>query len=96
MTLSASQAEADAMVSKIQAAAEEFKTRVSSLEGDVTMMDWSGAAKEAFVTVCQDVKTQFTTTVEGLIEGRAAEGLKGAIAGLLEADASIAQGLSGS
>ena len=95
MTLSASQAEADAMVSKIQGAAEEFKARITSLESDVTMMDWSGAAKDAFVTVCEDVKSQFNQTVEGLIEGRAAEGLRGAIAGLLEADQSIAQGLSG-
>jgi uncharacterized protein YukE len=95
MTLSASQAEADTMVSKIQGAAEEFKSRISSLQSDVTMMDWSGAAKDAFVTVCEDVKTQFNQSVEGLIEGRAAEGLRGAIAGLLEADASIAQGLNG-
>jgi uncharacterized protein YukE len=95
MTLSASQAEADAMVSKIQGAAEEFKSRITSLESDVTMMDWSGAAKDAFVGVCQEVKTQFNQTVEGLIEGRAAEGLRSSIAGLLEADASIARGLSG-
>jgi len=94
MVLRVDEAEADVMVGKIRDAAEGFKERLTSLASDTEMMDWSGAAREAFITYIGDVKTQFTQQVETYING-SAETLSGTIKSLIEADNAAGQGIGG-
>jgi hypothetical protein len=93
MVLRVDEAEADVMVGKIRDAAESFKERLTSLTSDTEMMDWSGAAREAFITYINDVKSQFTQQVESYING-SADTLSGSIKALIEADNSVGQGMS--
>jgi hypothetical protein len=93
MVLRVDEAEADVMVGKIRDAAEGFKERLNALVSDSEMMDWSGAAREAFITYIGDVKAQFTQQVESYINGTA-ETLSGSIKALIEADNSVGQGMS--
>jgi hypothetical protein len=94
MVLRVDEAEADVMVGKINDAAESFKERLTALASDTEMMDWSGAARNAFITHINDVKTQFSQQVESYING-SAETLKGTIRSLIEADNAAGQGIGG-
>jgi|RhiMethySRZTD1v2_1073278.scaffolds.fasta_scaffold3202760_1 hypothetical protein len=93
MVLRVDPAEADVMVGKIRDAAEHFKSQLGSLVNDSEMMDWSGAAREAFINYIGDVKVQFTQQVESYING-SAETLSGSIKALIEADNSVGQGMA--
>jgi hypothetical protein len=92
MVLRVDEAEADVMVNKIRAAASSFNEQLGRLTSDTEMMDWSGQAREAFVAYIGDVKAQFTQHVDSYING-SAETLAGSIRALLDADASVGQGM---
>jgi hypothetical protein len=92
MVLRVDDAEADVMVGKIRSAAESFKEQLTSLTGDVEMMDWSGAAREAFINYVGEVKAQFTQSVDGYIAG-SADTLSNSIKALIDADNAVGQGI---
>lgn len=93
MVLKVDEAEVDVMVGKIRDAAEGFKERLTALTSDSEMLDWSGAAREAFIVYINDVKAQFNQQVDSYISGTA-DTLAGSIKALMEADNSVAQGMS--
>lgn len=83
----------DTEVTNIKSLAEQFGIDLDSRQSAIEGLDWDGQTREAFIAMFESARTQFRD-VEAQIDG-IAEALKGAKDGLIDADTSIAQGISG-
>jgi WXG100 family type VII secretion target len=67
----------------------DLDTRASAVEG----LDWDGATREAFAAMFSETRTQLRDVEEQI--ANIASTLRSAKDGLIEADTSIGQGISG-
>jgi WXG100 family type VII secretion target len=77
----------------IESLSSQFGGDLDSRQSAVEGLDWDGQTREAFVAMFAEARTQFRDVEEQI--ANIASTLRSAKDGLIEADASIGQGIGG-